>query len=88
MFSNLLLAHHATLMGLTFLTLFISNNLIGWIGTFYEHMTPLAFWGLHAAIAAVGGTLVLLFGRALARILQAKPVTELRPAAAPLEVER
>ena len=31
---------NATLMGLAFMSLFISNNLIGWIGGFYEKMTP------------------------------------------------
>ena len=35
---------NATMMGVAFLTLFVANNLIGWIGTFYEQMTPLAFW--------------------------------------------
>ena len=33
----------ATLMGVVFLTLFISNILIGWIGGLYEHMTPAQF---------------------------------------------
>jgi POT family proton-dependent oligopeptide transporter len=31
-------------MGLTFMSLFISNNLIGWIGGFYERMCPAQFW--------------------------------------------
>jgi hypothetical protein len=44
---------NATLMELTFMTLFISNNLIGWIGSFYEKMRPAQFWAMHAAIAAV-----------------------------------
>jgi POT family proton-dependent oligopeptide transporter len=56
---------NATLMGLAFMSLFISNNLIGWIGGFYEKMSPAAFWAMHAAIAAGGGLLVLLFGRHL-----------------------
>ena len=58
------------MMGICFLTLFVANNLIGWIGTFYEQMTPLAFWLLHAGIAAAGGILVLLFGPVLRRILE------------------
>ena len=36
---------NATLMGLTFMSLFISNNLIGWIGGFYEKMRPAAVLG-------------------------------------------
>jgi proton-dependent oligopeptide transporter, POT family len=80
---------NATAMGFTFMTLFVSNNLIGWIGGFYEKMTPLQFWGLHAAIAATGGVLVLLFGRSLGRVLASGSAAQpLRPSAMTLEVER
>lgn len=79
---------NSTMMGICFLVLFVANNLIGWIGTFYEQMTPLAFWAMHAAIAAVGGVLVLLFGRALKRILEPHETQGLRPAAVTEEVER
>jgi proton-dependent oligopeptide transporter, POT family len=61
---------NATLMGLAFMSLFISNNLIGWIGGFYEEMHPAEFWALHAAIAGCGGLLVLVFGRRLSRALE------------------
>jgi POT family proton-dependent oligopeptide transporter len=61
---------NATLMGLAFMSLFIANNLIGWIGGFYEKMTPAAFWAMHAAIAAAGGILVMLLGSRLSRTLQ------------------
>jgi POT family proton-dependent oligopeptide transporter len=61
---------NATLMGLAFMTLFISNNLIGWIGGFYERMSPAQFWTIHAAIATAGGLLVALFGRRIGRVLQ------------------
>jgi POT family proton-dependent oligopeptide transporter len=60
---------NATLMGLVFMSLFVSNTLIGWIGGFYEKMTPAGFWAMHAAIAAGGGLLVMLFGRRLDRTL-------------------
>ena len=56
---------NSTMMGIAFLSLFISNNLIGWIGGFYERMSPLQFWAMHAAIAATGGLLVMIFGRNL-----------------------
>ena len=62
---------NSTLMGLAFMSLFISNNLIGWIGGFYERMTPAQFWAMHAAIAAGGGLLVVLFGRRLSHALRA-----------------
>ncbi len=61
---------NATMMGIAFMSLFISNNLIGWIGGFYERMSPIEFWAMHAAIGAFGGILVLLFGRRLSRLLR------------------
>lgn len=61
---------NATLMGLAFMSLFVSNTLIGWIGGFYEKMSPSGFWTMHAAIAAGGGLLVVVFGRRLGRVLQ------------------
>jgi POT family proton-dependent oligopeptide transporter len=67
---------NATLMGLAFMSLFISNNLIGWIGGFYEKMRPAQFWAMHAAIAAGGGLLVVLFGRPLSRALHPAPRVE------------
>jgi len=79
---------NATMMGICFLVLFVANNLIGWIGTFYEQMTPLAFWAMHAGIAAGGGLLVVIFGSSLRRILEPHETQELRPAAMTREVER
>jgi proton-dependent oligopeptide transporter, POT family len=52
-----------------YLTLFVSNILMGWVGSFYEKMTPAAFWTLDAAIAAIGALLVVVFGRRLTRAL-------------------
>jgi proton-dependent oligopeptide transporter, POT family len=64
---------NATMMGATFLTLFVANNLIGRIGTYYEKMTPSAFWASHAAVGAAGGILMLLFARTLGRVLEPQP---------------
>ncbi|MEO8809313.1 MAG: peptide MFS transporter [Rhodanobacter sp.] len=60
----------ATMMGAVFLTLFIGNSIIGWLGSFYEHMTPAEFWGMHAAIAATGGVLAFGLRRPLKRALE------------------
>ncbi len=60
---------NSSIMGIAFLSLFIANNLIGWIGGFYEAMGPVAFWGMHAAISASGGVVVLLTGSRLRRVL-------------------
>ena len=62
---------NATLMGVAYMSLFVSNTLIGWLGGFYEQLGPVAFWAMHAAIAACGGLLIMLFGRRLSRALQA-----------------
>ncbi|MGH6878911.1 MAG: MFS transporter, partial [Rhizomicrobium sp.] len=59
----------STMMGVAFLTLFLSNITIGRLGGTYEHMTPAAFWALHAAIAATGALLALVLARPLGRIL-------------------
>ncbi|MES2136425.1 MAG: peptide MFS transporter [Pseudomonadota bacterium] len=61
---------NSTMMGVAFLVMFVGNNLIGWIGTFYEQIGPLAFWALHAAIGGVGGMLALAFARSFGRMLE------------------
>lgn len=73
---------NATLMGVTYMSLFVSNYLIGWIGGLYERIGPAAFWTLHAVIAAVSGLAIAVFGRALSRALQ------LTVSAPPLEQAR
>ncbi len=60
---------NATMMGIVFMSLFIGNNFIGWIGGFYERMGPLKFWLLHALISAAGGLFMMLFARILRRLL-------------------
>ncbi|WP_295999382.1 peptide MFS transporter [Rugamonas sp.] len=57
------------LMGTVFLSLFIANFMVGWLGSLYERFSPLEFWAMHAAIAATGGVLALVFGRRLERAL-------------------
>lgn len=79
---------NATMMGVAFMSLFVANNLIGWIGGFYEKMSPAEFWAMHAAIGAMGGVLVMLFGGRLSRALAGQPEQPMRPSAQTLEVER
>ncbi|MEP7245729.1 MAG: peptide MFS transporter [Gammaproteobacteria bacterium] len=59
----------STMMGVAFLSLFVGNLLVGWLGSFYETLGPLAFWLLSAGVAAIGGTLALLLRRPLTRVL-------------------
>ncbi|MGH6615006.1 peptide MFS transporter [Sphingomonas sp.] len=64
---------NATMMGCAYLSLFIGNIIMGWVGTLYETMTPGTFWLLNAGISIIGALLVLLFGRALTSRLAASP---------------
>lgn len=59
----------STMMGVAFLTLFLSNITMGSLGSVYEEMTPAMFWALHAGIAATGAVLAAVFARPLGRIL-------------------
>lgn len=59
----------STLMGFVFLTLFVSNITLGWLGSFYERMGPVDFWLMNAAIAAVGAALPMLLRKPLGRLL-------------------
>ncbi|HEY7979663.1 MAG TPA: peptide MFS transporter [Rhizomicrobium sp.] len=59
----------ATLIGAAFLSLFVGNILVGWVGTFYEHMTPANFWTLEGGIAVIGGVLAFLLAKPLNRVL-------------------
>ena len=63
---------NATMMGIAFMSLFVANNLIGWIAGFYERLGPSRFWTLHAAIGAMGGVLVLVLRSRLSGVLQAR----------------
>lgn len=78
---------NATMMGIAFLSLFLANNIIGWLGGFYERMRPASFWLLHAAIAAAGGLLILIFGGMLRRALDSSTPQPMRPSAMTLEIE-
>jgi POT family proton-dependent oligopeptide transporter len=62
---------NATLMGFAFMSLFVSNNIIGWLGGFYGTMQPAEFWAMHAAIGAAGGMIVVVFGRRISGALRA-----------------
>jgi POT family proton-dependent oligopeptide transporter len=61
---------NATLMGASFLSLFVGSVIMGWVGSFYDQMSPAAFWTVDAAIGFAGAILVLLFGPALKRALE------------------
>ncbi|MDE8343452.1 MAG: MFS transporter [Acidocella sp.] len=60
----------ATLMGTVFLSLFVSNITIGWLGRFYQPLTPAGFWALNVGIAAIDGLLTQFLRRPLERVLE------------------
>jgi len=59
----------ATMMGGVFLSLFLANITMGWLGGFYEHISPTEFWAMNVAIAASGGLLALALKPVLERLL-------------------
>ena len=59
----------STLMGGAFVALFIGTVIMGWVGSFYDQMTPAAFWALDAGIAFAGALLILAVRRPLMRAL-------------------
>lgn len=65
---------NATLMGGAFLSLFAGSVAMGWVGSFYDRMSPAAFWTLDAGIAFVGAGLIAILARPLSRAL--KPASE------------
>jgi POT family proton-dependent oligopeptide transporter len=56
-------------IGIYYLHLWLGNNLVGYLGTIYEQMTPVRFWLLHAGLVGGAGVVFLvikiLFGRVL-----------------------
>jgi POT family proton-dependent oligopeptide transporter len=57
-------------MGGTFLSLFVGSVAMGWVGSFYDQMSPAAFWTLDAAIGFVGALIILLLRGSLSRLLE------------------
>jgi POT family proton-dependent oligopeptide transporter len=61
----------ATMMGAVFLSAFVSDFAVGWIGSAYDRMTPAEFWAMHAGIAATGGLLAWGLKRPIRALLGA-----------------
>ncbi|MDB5678776.1 peptide MFS transporter [Sphingomonas bacterium] len=60
---------NATMMGGVFLSFFAGSVIAGWVGSFYDQMSPAKFWSIDAAIGIVGGVIVLALARPLAKAL-------------------
>lgn len=62
-------AVNAMMVGAYYLAIFIGGLVSGWLGRFYEVLSPAAFWLMHAAIVASGAVLLLVLRRPLLRAL-------------------
>lgn len=62
-------AVNAMMAGVCYLSLFIGSVTSGWLGRFYEQMTPGSFWLMHATIVGSGCVLLLLLRSPLNRAL-------------------
>jgi len=60
---------NSTLMGGTFLSIFVGSVIMGWVGSFYDQMSPAAFWTLDASIALGSAIVILAVKRPVNRIL-------------------
>ena len=60
----------STLMGVAFLSPFVAHVLAGWVGSYFDQMTPSVFWAMDAAIALTGGVVILLFRNRLQGALE------------------
>jgi POT family proton-dependent oligopeptide transporter len=61
---------NAMMVGSYYLSIFVGGIVSGWLGRFYEVLTPAQFWLLHAALAGLGAVLVLMLRRPLARAMR------------------
>jgi POT family proton-dependent oligopeptide transporter len=64
---------NSTMMGVAFLALFIGSVAMGWVGSFYNEMSHIAFWSLDAAIGLAGALIAWLIRIPLGRRLGIQP---------------
>ncbi len=57
----------STLMGVAFLSPFVGHTLMGWVGSYFDKMTPSMFWTIDAAIALAGAAIILALRNTLRR---------------------
>jgi POT family proton-dependent oligopeptide transporter len=67
------------MVGVYFLHLFATNNLVGWLGGLVERLPGTEFWGLHAALAAAAALLTFTAARLFRSLLA--PEDNARPGA-------
>ena len=50
----------SVLMGCAFLSPFVGHTVMGWVGSYFDKMSPSQFWTMDAAIALAGAAVILL----------------------------
>ena len=63
-------AVNAMMVGSYYLSIFAGGLISGWLGRFYEVLSPAQFWLVHAAIVGTGALLVVLVRRPFTRLLK------------------
>lgn len=63
----------STLMGMAFLSPFIGHTLMGWVGSFYDQLSPAQFWAVDAAIAFAGALIIFVVRKPLMCWLEPAP---------------
>ncbi len=63
---------NSTMMGSSFMALFVATTMMGWVGSFYDQMSSATFWTLDAAIGLSGAIAVFAVRKPLARTLDSE----------------
>ena len=63
----------ATVIGLYYLSFFIANAMVGWVGGLYSSLPTTTFWLIHVASAAFGLAAFVIFKFAIGRRMQSTP---------------
>lgn len=66
------LSVNAMMVGSYYLSIFIGGMVSGWLGRFYEVLSPAQFWLLHAALVGSGALMVLLIRAPFSRLFNAQ----------------
>lgn len=61
--------YNAMLVSSTFISLFLANTIMGWLGSFYDQATDAAFWWINAGIALFSFVAILAVRKQLAKAL-------------------
>jgi POT family proton-dependent oligopeptide transporter len=72
-------AVNSTMVGASYLSIFIGSVLSGRLGALFEHYSAANFWLLHALIVGSGGLLLLLLSPWLRRELLLRPAAQALP---------